>query len=68
MERAIQKLEFDVAVTATEGSEKKAGIGVAMAMFGAGGQASSNTMNTSISRIRFTVPVILPKGALVTKQ
>ena len=64
----IRKVEFDVAVTATEGTEKKAGIGVAMAMFGAGGQASSNTTNTSISRIKFTVPVILPEGAPATKQ
>jgi len=64
----IQKVEFDVAVTATEGSEKKAGIGVVMAMFGAGGHASSNTTNTSVSRIRFTVPVILPAGAPATKQ
>ena len=64
----IQKVEFDVAVTATEGSEKKAGIGVAMAMFVAGGEATSNTVNTSISRIRFAVPIILPEGAAVRKH
>lgn len=64
----IQKIEFDVAVTVTEGSEKKGGAGVAIAMFGVGGQATANTTNTSMSRIGFTVPVMLPKGTRIESE
>ena len=66
-ENQIQKVQFDVAVTATEGKGQKAGIGVVMAIFGGGAQASSNTMNTNVSRVKFAVPLILPKGAQITK-
>jgi hypothetical protein len=57
---APRQIEFDVAVTVSEGSEKKAGIGVFSGVFGVGGQANSNAANSTISRIKFTVPVILP--------
>jgi hypothetical protein len=56
----VKDMEFDVAVTVTEGSEKKGGIGVFTGVFGVGGQANNNTANSSVSRIKFSVPVILP--------
>lgn len=59
-EPASRQIEFDVAVTVTEGNEKKGGIGVFTGVFGVGGQANSNTANSSVSRIKFSVPVILP--------
>jgi hypothetical protein len=54
-------IEFDVAITVSEGTEKqgKGNIGVA-SILGLGGQASSTTANSSISRIKFSVPVVLP--------
>lgn len=55
-----RNIEFDVAVTAVEGTEKKSGIGVVTGVFGIGGQAASNVTNSSVSRIKFDVPVILP--------
>jgi hypothetical protein len=58
---AVEQIEFDVAVTVTEGSEKKGGIGVFTGGFGIGGQANANTANSSVSRIRFNVPVVLPR-------
>jgi hypothetical protein len=57
---ASRQIEFDVAVTVTEGSEKKGGIGVFTGVLGISGQANSNTANSSVSRIKFSVPVILP--------
>jgi hypothetical protein len=59
--RLVKPIEFDVALTVTEGSEKqgKGGIGIA-SVLGIGGQASSTTASTSVSRIKFEVPVILP--------
>ncbi len=56
----VKDIEFDVAVTVTEGAEKKGGIGVFSGVLGVGGQASSNTASSSVSRIKFSVPVILP--------
>jgi hypothetical protein len=56
-----QKIEFDVAVTVSEEKAKqgKANIGVA-SYIGIGGKASSATASSSVSRIRFEVPVTLP--------
>lgn len=58
---SARQVEFDVAVTVSEGAEKqgKGNIGVA-SILGIGGQASSNMSNTSVSRIKFSVPVVLP--------
>ena len=51
-----REIDFDVALMVVEGSEKKAGLTV----WGIGGGLSANSSNTSVSRIRFSVPVILP--------
>ena len=56
----VKQIDFDVAVTATEGSEKKGGIGVFTGVFGVGGQANANTANSTVSRIKFSVPIIFP--------
>jgi hypothetical protein len=52
----IENVEFDVAVTAIEGSEKKGGLTV----WGIGGNLATNTSTSSVSRIKFRVPVLLP--------
>jgi hypothetical protein len=57
---AAENIEFDVAVTATEGTDKKGGLGLLVAGIGIGGQAGSSTANTTVSRIKFSVPVFLP--------
>ena len=55
-----QQMEFDVAVTAGEGTEKKGGLGIVVGVLalGARGQVTANTQ--SISRVKFTIPVYLP--------
>jgi hypothetical protein len=58
--RHIHKVEFDVAVTASSGSEAKAGAGLVVAAIGLGAQALKSTENTAISRIRFEVPIAFP--------
>ncbi|SRR6266480_2435231 len=57
-----QMIEFDVAVTAAEGTETKGGIGVFVGPIGLGSQGKSDSSNTSVSRIKFSIPVLLPKG------
>ena len=56
----LQDVEFDVAVTAIEGTETKGGVGVAIGMFKLGADGQSNAEKQSVSRIKFKVPVQLP--------
>jgi len=67
-----QVIEFDVAVTAIEGKETKGSIGVFVGPVGIGTQGKSDSSSSSISRIKFSVPVILPahdwKGSQKTKS
>jgi hypothetical protein len=58
--RIIVMVDFDVAVTATEGTGTKGGIGVFVGAVGLGSQGQSTKANTSETRIKFRVPVILP--------
>jgi hypothetical protein len=64
----IQVVEFDVAVTATEGTETKGGIGVVAGIFALGSQGKSEETNQSISRIRFKVPISFPKNPISDEQ
>jgi len=61
--KEMHVIEFDVALTVSAGTEKqgKGNIGVA-SILGIGGQASSTSTNSSVSRIKFEIPVVLPKS------
>lgn len=58
-------IDFDVAVTATETDGTKGGgeIRVAQLLFG-GIEASNSTENQSISRVKFTIPLVLENRPL----
>ncbi len=57
----IHHIDFDVAVTATEGTETKGRIGIFTGVMGLGSQGQSATSNNVVSRIKFQVPVTLPQ-------
>ena len=57
---AIETIEFDVAVTATDGSSTKGGIGVFIGAVNLGAQEHTENSNSSVSRLKFSVPVVLP--------
>ncbi|SFK45002.1 trypco2 family protein [Rhodanobacter glycinis] len=57
---AVQRVDFDVAVVATTGTETKGGIGILVGSIGLGGQGKSDTSSSSQSRIQFSVPMVLP--------
>lgn len=59
----VQAVEFDVAVTATEGTSTKGGIGVAIGIAALGSHGQSTAENSAVSRIKFSVPLTLPYGA-----
>ncbi len=55
-----QEVSFDVAVTAREGTATKGGLGIFVGPIGVGTQGQSEAGESSVSRVRFTVPVQLP--------
>lgn len=58
--RVVQEIEFDVAVHATEGTETKGGIGIVVGVIALGSQGKSQEGSSSESRLKFTVPMVLP--------
>jgi len=55
-----QIIEFDIAITASEGGEAKATLGI-FAVVGLGAQATTQDNNTTANRIKFSVPVLFPQ-------
>ena len=58
--KVVQKIDFDVAVTAEKGTETKGGIGIQVGSIGLGSQGKSEKSNSSVSRICFSIPIVLP--------
>jgi len=56
----IERVEFDVAISASDSVESSGGGSLRVWALNVGGQAGSATENTTVSRIRFSVPVVLP--------
>lgn len=56
----IRTVEFDIAITTSEGKGTKGGIGIFVGPIGVGAQGKSDSSNSSISRIKFSVPVVFP--------
>lgn len=55
-------LRFDIALTTTEGTDTKGGIGVATGIFNLGSAGASSAENSTVSRVQFNVPVVLPNA------
>ena len=55
-----QIISFDVAVTVSEGTATKGGIGVVTGLISLGSAGSSQDSSTTVSRIKFNVPLVLP--------
>jgi hypothetical protein len=54
----VMPMDFDIAITATTEAEVSGGVGLKVVeMFRAGVDASEASIDSSISRVRFTVPV-----------
>ena len=56
----IQVVKFDIAITATEATGTRGGVGVVTGMFNLGTSGTSNETNSAVSRLQFNVPVSLP--------
>ena len=59
--KAIDYVNFDVAITLTRGKGAKAGIGVFVGAVGLGSQGQTSSSEGSINRIQFKVPISFPQ-------
>lgn len=59
----LTSIEFDVALTKGESSGSKGGLGVFLGTVGVGGQVKEDATASTLTRIRFSVPVALPPSA-----
>jgi len=57
----IHFVEFDVAVTADTMSEAKGGVGLKIAGVGISADGETSAKNSTVSRIKFEVPIIFPQ-------
>lgn len=57
-----QVVHFDVAFTVTSDPGTKGGIGIVAGFIGLGSSGESKAENTAVSRVRFAVPIGLPKA------
>ena len=56
----ITNVDFDVAITATETEGSNGGEGIkVMGVFNAGGEIESKIENQTISRVKYTIPLVL---------
>ena len=55
---------FDVALTAEEGANTGAKVGVAAGLFSLGAGGSTENRNLAVSRVQFSIPVLFPASAL----
>lgn len=60
-EGPAQIVQFDVALTVTEGTGTKGGIGIFAGAINLGSSGESSAQNSSVSRVKFSVPLRLPK-------
>ncbi len=57
---ATTMVDFDVAVTVSEGTGTRGGIGVFAGVVNLGSSGESSNQNQSVSRLKFRVPLALP--------
>jgi len=56
----IENVSFDVAVTVSSDAATKGGVGIFVAPIALGTRGESKRQDTTVSRIQFSVPVVLP--------
>ena len=64
----VLMVKFDVAVTASEGTKTKGGIGVVTGILSLGSTGATDKDNSSATRISFQVPRMLPAHPAVPKS
>lgn len=68
MQRRVQLLDMDIAVTVTETSETSGGGKIGVSIFGANINSSGKSENTNVSRVKFSIPVCFPISKVEIKR
>ena len=63
-----QIVEFDIALTSADSSGTKGGIGVFLGGFTMGGTGEKRSDVSSLTRVKFTVPLLLPGKMMPQRQ
>lgn len=58
--KKLSEIEFDVAVTVSDGKSAEGGGGLSVMGVSLGGKGTSEQTNSSVSRIKFSIPVSYP--------
>jgi len=58
----VQMIDFDVAITSSDSSSIEAGAKVSVIPFKIGASTDLDSENSSVSRIRFSVPLAMPEA------
>lgn len=64
----IQEVDFDIAVTVTEDSHAEGGAKVSVFAVSLGGKTETTSANSSVSRLRFSLPVRWPIAEVPPKS
>jgi dihydroxyacetone kinase len=59
---ATQLITFDIAVTATEDNRKTGGATLKIIAAAVGAEMEKSQQNSTVSRIRFEIPIVWPEG------
>jgi len=59
-QRLVQLIEFEVGLTSCESESSKKGIGVMLGGVGVGGNTSKGGNLSTVTNIKFSVPIVLP--------
>lgn len=54
-------IDFDIAITVSEQDGKSGGGSISIASFKLGGDISNSTNNSTITRLKFSIPLFLPE-------
>lgn len=65
---AAENVEFDVALTASDKEDAKAGFGVFFGAVGIGTQISGENAYSSMTRVKFSVPLLLPSQKVLDRK
>lgn len=63
--RLIQQVEMTIAVTVSDSKEKGGDAGIKVALFSAGLASAEATRNSTVSTVKFAVPIAFPVGKTV---
>jgi hypothetical protein len=63
-----QTIEFNVCLTSTKTADSREGIGVFLGPINLGKKNDSGTEQVAVTRVQFTVPLVLPPGKYMLKK